>query len=556
MTESSEVHNDPETFALKPSEGDSIAAAMIDAGILHFRRTDQGLQRGLFCGMGICGECRVHVPGRGVVRACITPAEDVKGVAAHCSSVMPDINPISRQAPLDLPNSPDVLIVGAGPAGLTAAECCALAGCSVVVLDERPKPGGQYYKQQTLSGRLRLARGQDKQAESGRKLIERARSAGAIIVNEAVVWAASDGPACHAMIAGSTRRFTPKNLVIATGAYERPHTFRGWTNPGVMTTGAIQTLLRTYGVLPGKRFVIAGNGPLNFQVATEILNSGGKIEAVIEAAPIFDVGRQLSLVKAARYAPSLVARGIGYVARLRRADVPILTNVSASSVKVRNGVLTLAVSDVHTGQVTRTLETDVVGLGHGFLPSTELSRMIGCEHETNPDGSLTAKRSSTMETTISNVYQIGDSGGIEGAFVAMAQGKIAATAITGTGSAKVAHSEQRRHRKFQKALWSAFQAIPATIQFADDETQICRCESVSFGKVRDMLSKGVTTTNVKRATRMGMGACQGRYCGWVLQQLIKEFGVKSEEAKTHWAPRPPVRPISLASLSAEAEDQS
>ena len=549
--------------ALDARPGDSIAAAMIDAGIEVFRQTESGRPRGLFCGMGVCQDCRVHIAGRGTVRACMSPLAESASIQEQGPDVRPDAPPLDRAEPAAIDTAPDVLVVGAGPAGLAAAEASASQGLSVVVLDERPKAGGQFFKQPTEGFALRWGRTADAQARAGRALIGRAERAGAVIVNEALVWGADPPRRLHAMIRGGSLAFDPKQLILAAGAFERALPFPGWTEPGVMTTGAAQTLHRAYGVLPGRRVILAGNGPLNFQVAGELLRAGAKVVAVVEAAPLFAARNLALLAGAARHAPGLVAKGFSYIARLRAAAVPILTRSAVTGVEKTAAGLTVTLAEIdakgHPKAATaRRLQADVLCVGPGFLPSVELSRLLGCEHDFDPQSlTLKVRRNENFETSVPGLFAVGDAAGIEGAQAAIAQGRLAglaaAAAVHGTQAPESERDSSRRilarHRRFQAALWQAFRAPLLALQFADDDTLICRCEEVSVGKVRAMVQAGESPGNVKRATRAGMGHCQGRYCSWLLLALLRERQSGGLDESALWAPRPPVRPVAMQAMA-------
>ncbi|MEP6812478.1 MAG: FAD-dependent oxidoreductase, partial [Actinomycetota bacterium] len=171
---------------------------------------------------------------------------------------------------VDVELAPDVLVVGAGPAGLAAAVAAAEAGADVVLLDERPKLGGQYFKQP--SDGLTFDESQlDPQYRAGRDLIARVRTLGVRVLGATQVWAAFERDEILATDAAMSYALRPRRLVLATGAYERGVPLPGWTLPGFTTTGAAQTLLRSYAVVPGRRVLVSGNGPLNVQVAAELV---------------------------------------------------------------------------------------------------------------------------------------------------------------------------------------------------------------------------------------------------------------------------------------------
>ena len=269
--------------------GETLAAALTAAGELVLRLTRGGAGRGLFCGMGVCQDCLVEVDGVPNRRACMTRIEGPHTIRRQQSpaAAPATVGPLPPAALA----TPELLVVGGGAGGLAAAAVAAEAGAEVVLLDERPQPGGQYYKQPSAS-RGAIAR-PDAQFAGGRALIERARRAGVRLVSGAQAWGAFAAPLeVAAVTPEGAAVYRPRRLVIATGAYERGLPVPGWTLPGVMTTGAAQTLLRSYGVLPGRRVLVAGNGPLNLQVALELARAGAEIVALAELARGARTGRR------------------------------------------------------------------------------------------------------------------------------------------------------------------------------------------------------------------------------------------------------------------------
>lgn len=253
-------------------EGETIAAALSAAGIVAFRRTQSGAPRGLHCGMGACFDCVVTVDGRIGQRACMTKVAD--GMTVTGDAVLP-LADLGRAPDNAEPENRlcDVLVVGGGPAGLSAATAAAEVGAAVVVLDERSAPGGQYAKPLADS---HADAAPDAQFRRGAELRERALAVGARIETEAVVWGGFAADEIAALVGGRAVTFGPRRLVLAPGAHERPVPLPGWTLPGVMTTGSLQTLVRGQRVCPGERVLIAGSGPLNLQLACELLACGVK----------------------------------------------------------------------------------------------------------------------------------------------------------------------------------------------------------------------------------------------------------------------------------------
>ncbi len=246
-------------------EGETIAAALAASDIVAVRQARSGAPRGPFCGMGVCFDCLVTVDGRPSQRACLTKVAagmDVRSSPAATASAVEPARPAEEIAC-------DVLVVGAGPAGLSAARALALAGADVVVLDERLHPGGQFFKPLAPSHQAEIST-LDSQFRDGAVLAQSTQQAGARIVNEATVWAAFSAHEVAAIVAGRSTSIGPSGWCWRPAPTSRSPTIPGWTLPGVMTVGGLQTLARSYRVAPGQRIVIAGNGPLCLQTAAEL----------------------------------------------------------------------------------------------------------------------------------------------------------------------------------------------------------------------------------------------------------------------------------------------
>lgn len=520
--------------------GESVAAALAAAGIVAVRQTRSGAPRGPYCGMGVCFDCLVTVDGRPNLRACLTKVTPGMAVAS---------SPVGGGATLDRPDPVeercDVLVVGAGPAGLSAARRLALAGAKVIVADERLHPGGQYFKPLASSHRADIS-ALDRQFRDGEALRDSARAAGVTLLSETTVWAAFSPGEVAAIVAGRATTFRPKRLVLATGAYEQVRPAPGWTLPGAMTVGGLQTLARSYRVAPGDRIVIAGNGPLCLQTAAELIEGGANVVAVIEAATKPGGARLGDVLAAAAAQPSLMWDGALMMRKL--------------GARLRWGervVRVLGEERVRGVQTTRgTIDADVVALNDGFASSSELARALGCAHRfvARGTGSMETIVDEAGRTSVAEVFAIGDGARFGGAQAAQAQGELAAAAICrdlGLAVPDTAGAGKALHRaaRFQSALWKLFAAPsfdPATI---DDEAVVCRCEEVTAGALRGLIAEGHDSpASLKRACRVGMGRCQGRYCASTVARLcdsdpVGEFGL--------FAPRPPAKPVPIRLLTVE-----
>ncbi len=532
-------------------EGETIAAALSAADIVAFRRTASGAPRGLHCGMGACFDCVVTVDGRIGQRACMTKVAD--GMVVTSEASLP-LAPLGREPEAQHAEEQacDVLVVGAGPAGLSAAIAAAETGTSVVVLDERSATGGQYAKPLADS---HADAAPDAQFRLGTELRQRALAAGARIETEATVWGGFAPDEIAALVRGQAITFRPRRLIIAPGAHERPVPLPGWTLPGVMTTGSLQTLVRSQRVCPGERVLIAGSGPLNLQLACELLACGVKPLAVVEAAPRPSLATWRQAWTMARTSPDLLREGVGMLLTLKRAGVPILW--SARIMQLHGDG---AVRSAHVAGRTfdRNFDVDVVALNLGFQPETALARALGAKQRFVDSGlgHLASETDEDGRASIPNVFAVGDGASLGGSRVAMARGRLAGLAAARDLGMRAPDEPATRTAlaraiAFQDALWTLFQPIrlrPGTIT---DETIVCRCEEVTAGRLRRELADGlISLPALKKATRAGMGRCQGRFCAATIARICPD-------APDDWsfaAPRAPLRPVPAAPLMFEAAE--
>lgn len=553
--------------------GDSLAAALVDAGELGCRETAGGDLRGVFCGMGVCQECLLVVDGVPGQRACMTAVRDGMSVERQPARVS-----LAEVAPLLSPPSSDerqltadLVVVGGGPAGLAAAAIAAEAGLDVVLADERSRLGGQYFKQPAAADERVDETGLDAQFRAGRRLVERVRRAGVRVLGGVQVWGAFGAGDLRASGAGARWVLRPRRIVIAAGAYERGVPLPGWTLPGVMATGAAQTLLRAHQVAPGARVLVSGNGPLNMQVAAELVAGGAKVVALAELAPFTSARRASALMRMAAAAPDLIRDGARYQATLFRARVPVL---AASVVvgcegdeAVRRAVVARIGPDGRAVPGTeRGYDVDAVCVGFGFLPSNELSRALGCRHRVDAARhELVVERDALGRTSVEHVWVVGDAGGIGGARLAQAAGARAGADVARSlgiplpgrlrEELRAAGRARRRALRFQAALGDLYAAPYLVDELAEDDTLICRCESISRGTVEAALDDELAHIGtLKRATRAGMGGCQGRYCASLLGEMAARRSGRALDERSGFAPSSPFRPTPIAVIAGRPGD--
>lgn len=560
------IHYEGQALPARP--GTNVAAALTDAGALACRNTAIG-ERGLFCGMGVCGECSIVIDGRAGQLACMSAVQDGMRVERQPVAPVVDIAACPAQPAVDEVLTPELLVVGGGPAGLAAAAAAADARVDVLLIDERAGLGGQYYKQPASSFALDPSR-LDHQYRAGRELIERVRRAGVQLLSGARVWGAA-GPSEFYAVRGDQRwTIRPQRTVLATGAYERAVPFPGWTLPGVLTTGAGQSLLRSYQVAPGKRVLVAGNGPLNVQLAAELVRAGARVVGLVELAHLTRPRHAGELVRMAAAAPRLMRDGAGYLITLRRSHVPVLTGravvrVEGAGRAQRAVVARIDASGRPVAGSERGFDVDAVCVGLGFMPGNELARLLGVAHRTDPrTGGYVIDRTATGRTNLADLWVIGDAGEVRGARVAEAVGLLAGADVARSlGRAprdprpiRQAARQHVRHQRFQRVLCQLYSGPALFSQLAEPDTIVCRCESIPLSAIDAAAAEVRTAGAVKRTTRAGMGRCQGRFCGFVVAERVASATGVPVTAFAGFAPQPPVRPVSVAAIAAGAEAPS
>jgi thioredoxin reductase/bacterioferritin-associated ferredoxin len=465
---------------------------------------------------------------------------------------------MSRVAPTPL------TVVGAGPAGITAAYTAAETGVHVTVLDENAFPGGQYYRQSPMEFGIADPVAAHSGHPEARTLYAQLTHPRITFFPNVLVWGVFDGRQLGLADGERTFLLETDRVVVATGAYDRPLAFPGWTLPGILGAGATLRLVKTQWVLPGRRVLLAGLGPLQLVLAHLLLTSGARVVCVADAANPWGAWRQARDLWGHW---DRLRAAYAYRRTLWRHRVPLLFNhaIVAAEGTERVEAATLARLDaqgVPIAGTERIFDVDAVCLGYGLLPSLQLTAAFGCE--LRYDESLrwfVPRHDDQMGTSVPGVFVAGDVTDPGGAPLAVAEGRVAGLAAAhqlGCLDARTlrqaltpAQAERRRLARLAGALQRIYAFRPGLAHLAQPTTVVCRCEEVSRGAVEAALAAGATDLHqIKLRSRVGMGYCQGRICAPLIAPIVARSTGQPLSAVRPCTTRPPVQPIKLGALAA------
>ncbi|WP_330172610.1 FAD-dependent oxidoreductase [Streptomyces sp. NBC_01498] len=441
-----------------------------------------------------------------------------------------------------------VVVVGAGPAGLAAADTALAAGADVTLIDAAERPGGQYHRMlpeaygATDPGALQ--HGYRSFERRSRRVLEHPRCSWWA---ESSVWALErrdpgadgepDGPPLVHVLRGTPRRrhvLEPDALVLAVGAHDRVLPFPGWDLPGVYTAGAAQALAKGERVAVGDRMVVAGTGPFLLPVAASLLEAGSRVLAVLEA------GRPGAVARGWLRRPWELSGQLGksgelasYTAALARHRVPYRWGAAVVEARGDGRVEEIVTARVRADWSVvpgseQVVAVDAVCVGHGFTPQLELPVAAGCALRPVPDGSpaeVFVAVDDDQRTSRPGVYAAGEITGVAGAPAARAEGAVAGwLAAGGDRDSRALRTSRRirdRGRAFAVRLSLAHPVGRAWPGWLRPDTVICRCEETTYAAVCGAAADptGAEPRVAKLATRAGLGPCQARVCGPTVAEL-------------------------------------
>lgn len=451
----------------------------------------------------------------------------------------------------------EIAVIGAGPAGLAAALEAADAGAVVALFDEQPGPGGQIYR--AIENPAPAQAGiLGEEYQRGRPLAAQLRAAPVDYLSGTTVWQVSAEREVGVSRNGAAQLVAADQVILATGALERPFPVAGWTLPGVSSVGAAQILLKTAGIVADGA-VLAGTGPLLYLLANQYLQAGVPMAALLDTTPPGNRWRALRHLPGALARLDLLAKGHEWIRNIRRSETPFIRGVTDLSIE-GDGRAAAVTFQVASG-VRRRIETEHVFLHQGVVPNVNLSMAAGCAHVWDPAQICWRPRTDGWgETSLPGVAVAGDGAGIFGAQAAEHAGRIAALgALVRLGRLSGEEGRQRskphrfalaRERKARPFLDALFRPGKSFRIPGRPETLVCRCEAVTAGRLRETVAAGCAGPNqLKAFCRAGMGPCQGRFCGLTVSELIAEETGRPIAEVGYFRLRPPVKPLLLGELA-------
>ena len=439
-----------------------------------------------------------------------------------------------------------IIVIGAGPAGLAAAEAAARNGSDVALIDSASRLGGQYWRHRSTVTGFHSHRADE--------LFAKVRSAQSITyISEASVWSIErEGELIRVnyLQGGAESSLTAEKLILATGAYDRSLPFPGWDKPGSMTPGAAQALLKGHGVLAGQKVVVAGTGPFLLPVATGLAQAGANIVGLYEAhSPL----RWLLSPKALLLNISKFGELIYYARLLRQYSLTpqfgrVVSGFDKGRVTISRVNSSFALKDVKS----KTVEADVVAVGWGFLPDLTLGGIAGCKQRVDSDGTAVFAVDANQLSSQPNIWIAGEATGIGGADLSLLEGEIAG--LVASGQKVSSHLRRKRGAKqvFANALKRSYPIGDGWRSWSQKSTTICRCEEVTLGDIEESVVElgAEDSRTAKLFTRAGMGLCQGRVCSRNVAEIVAgltKCSVTNEE-RIASSNRPIAAPISLGLL--------
>lgn len=452
----------------------------------------------------------------------------------------------------------DLIVLGAGPAGVNAALAASAAGLRVALFDENRAAGGQVYGAPAFAG----PSDQSVEFKAGEALRAALAQSRVSVFLGHQVWAVTADFQVDAVGPQGSLSCTSRSLIVASGTTERVVPFEGWTTPGVIGLAAATILLKSQKVLPGKTTLVAGCGPLLAAVAAGTLKAGGELRGIVDLAGIGDWLRALPAMLAR---PDILRQGLAWAWAIRRSQTPLFTRhalvrVTPEGERLRAELAPCDRAGRPLAGERKQVLVDCVAVGHGLTPSTEITRLLHAKHRySRKAGGWVAITDDCGQTSRERLFVVGDAAGIAGAAAAADHGRLAGLACArglGVAAEKLdpalseAQKNHARAARFGHAMARLMALREGHVEGIAANAIVCRCEDVTRGEIDAACDAGARDVNQLKAwTRCGMGPCQGRTCGDVAAELLATRLNVPRDAVGIFSARTPLRPMSVGALT-------
>ncbi|MDO8775854.1 MAG: NAD(P)/FAD-dependent oxidoreductase [Burkholderiaceae bacterium] len=449
---------------------------------------------------------------------------------------------------------PRVIIIGAGPAGVRCAETLVAAGLRPTVIDENRRDGGQIYRRQPDNFTRPYAKLYGTEADKAQSLHASFDALRDKIDywSETLAWNITDQK-LHVVKDGRASALPYDALVICSGATDRLMPVKGWHQAGTYSLGASQIALKAQACAIGSQIVFMGTGPLLYLVASQYIKAGAHVAAVLDTSPLM---RRIAALPKLLARPSVLFKGLALVAGIRRAGVPVLTGITPLEItgSADLGVQGVAVRDTK-GRI-HTFECDAVAMGYHLRPETQLADLAHCAFRFDQETrQWLPEVGEDGRTSVPGIYLAGDGMRVLGADAAEIGGRLAAMAVLKDFRLNASDEELQRLRteqasmeRFRQGLAQAFPWPQQQAAQLPDEAIVCRCETITAGELRHVVcDMGAQEANRAKAfSRVGMGRCQGRYCGHAGAEVIAHAAGIPVQQVGRLRGQAPVKPLAIA----------
>ena len=447
----------------------------------------------------------------------------------------------------------DTIVIGAGPSGVKAALRCSKKGLKVLIIDSNQNSGGQIYRAPPKS----YVKKSNKSLEENLIQIKFSKHLEENNIDTAynhTVWQVSPGFKINTFNEEGAVEWSAKNLIIATGTYEKIIPFEGWTTPGIIGLAACTIMLKSHQTIPGNKIILSGNGPLLILVAYYVLKFGGKVDAIIDtSSKIKWIQSMFSLI----LNPKNFIQGVSWILKIIFSKVPIYSNSLVTKVtKTKKDGISIEIQNIKNKKI-KVVDTEVLAVGHGLTPSTDITRLLRVDHEYNElKGGWIPKLDKYFRSSMKGLYITGDGAGISGAIAAEDKGELAACALLKdqniinekefNNMTNKILNRLKRYEIFAKGIAELNSTPTSLIKNINDNTILCRCEDITKKDIKNAVNNGAKNLNqIKSWTRFGMGPCQGRTCQYSVAKVASEQLKCNVKDLGYLTGRTPLRPFPL-----------